>query len=305
MEAATERAKAAETALAQATDELDEAIDEVCTAITELEPDPAQRTHDPKVISVLQHLYWTHTVIRSDLLARAAGFTHINPMLEAIGPTSSGVACTHCGRDIPRTSRSWKLPADGVCRICAQARSQASQLRSRTGRFRSAYATGGFAPAPITDWLVAVRIVLAHPPLSTKVEPGSLYDYHTGVWRNYDSALYVQAQLSTKDALPGSAKMCLVRQEPARILVDTAMSIAASDSERMCEVTADLTDEAPTYVLSRLHDQLDQFRAQREEEALVRFPDGYQPKSGEAQWPEDEDWRKQVRVMQDPYTSRL
>lgn len=155
------------------------AQDQVCRQIEALRP--AATIHeppDPQLLALVRQLYWTQPDVPSDRLAAAAGFGWANALTQAIGPTTSGVACVECGRDIPRTSRSWTPKTRGsrglpICLDCLDTDSRAREADHALTSARRAFVTAGSVPAPAWEWIVAVELLRAYPPVATGIEPAA------------------------------------------------------------------------------------------------------------------------------------
>jgi hypothetical protein len=257
---------------------------------------------DAQTIALLRHLYWNQPEVPAQRLAEAAGFRSVAAMTTVIGPAASGVTCTTCGGEIPRTSRSWKPPyahyQRGVeCGPCDRAARSADHDGWALERLRQRHAAGGAVRAPAWEWMVAVELVRAYPPVATGVEPGSREDLSTGTWHEYDSSIFVGRLLegrATSDQKP--LESLEVAQEPASVLVNAARNVADWDTVRAEQLCAALTLEQVTPVLERLQGRIAELREQRLRAAVERFPDGHRV-STEDFPPWNRGWRATVRTL--------
>ena len=273
------------------------ALDSLHVLLAQLSADGDDPAKDPRRVALARHLYWNEPDIPTKDLARSLGFPHHSHMLEAIGPIRSGVPCTQCGADIPRTSRTWKAntlrEGGAVCRPCNENQAALCSHRSHVEHMRRTHAERAAVAAPSWQWRVATAIVRAYPPTSTGIEPGSEHDWHTGTWNEYDSALYVERMLPD-DTNPAAS--VAIRGDVARLLVDAAQNSATWDSARACELTATITDEAPTSVLSRLAEKVDATKRDQQQAAMRLYPDDYEmTRDDHESWWSTYDWRALVR----------
>ncbi|MFK8851412.1 hypothetical protein [Streptomyces sp. Ac-502] len=211
----------AEAALAQAEQRVGQTRHKVFAQVERLRAE-VEAVHSPELIGVLRHLYWQQPGIHGRPLAEAAGLT-LNDMLAAIGPSPSGILCADCGTELLRTSRSWSPPArpgPPVCPDCA-AQEQHDQSRQwQVERLRDRIVSEAAVQAPARDWRAATELVLAYPPLSQRIERGSLIDQQEGIWRGWENARairdrLIRAAVSDDDAVA-------VRAGEAQLLVATA-----------------------------------------------------------------------------------
>lgn len=292
--------QAAASALETAKRTLEDARERVCVETAALLPaGHSGEPTDPKIIALVRHLYWTQPDVPAQRLADAVGFRG-NALNAAIGPTASGIECAECSCDIPRTSRSWTPKTRGyrgapICVDCDRANDKKTQAAHALRSARRAYAAAGSVAAPAWEWIVAVELLRAYPPVATGIEPGSDMDRATGTWRDYDSSIYVGRIV---DALRGEPnRTATVPQAPARVLLAAAQNVAAWDSARACELTERFTKEAPGYVLARLQARIDQLADARQGAALERFPDDSQPDSTDYGVVQGDAWRREVREL--------
>lgn len=254
------------------------AIQQILGLVTELRQQ-AEHRHDRSYLAVIRHLYWQQPTIPSNDLTEAAGFAYPAEMTTAIGHVPSGIICDVCQQDIPRTSRSWKPPTrnpQGVVR-CEPCRTKAQRQNSQKyqlARIRERHADEAGVVAPVSEWLVATRLVLAYPPISV-ADPNS--DYRDGFWWSYELA-----QKLTRKLAEAAATHATVPAADGAPIVATALRVVGWDVDRTWEVLAPITQEPPTMVLTRLDRRIREMVERRKAEALDLYPDGYVPVGG---WP--------------------
>ncbi|MFD5321413.1 hypothetical protein [Streptomyces sp. NPDC127098] len=146
----------AEGALTRAQQVRKRAAAQVIDRVTQLREE-VSAPHAPELIGVLRHIYWQQSGISSRALASAAGL-HVNEMLRAIGPCPSGILCTACQEDIPRTSRSWTPPGRYGAPLCTSCEKVEQGLASRkwcVAQLRANLIGSTPVPATARDWYAA------------------------------------------------------------------------------------------------------------------------------------------------------
>jgi hypothetical protein len=125
--------------------------------------------------------------------------------------------------------------------------------------------------ARVSDWLVAVTLVLAYPPIAVGWSQEDAE--RNGLWHGFDVAQKVDECLprfDRDDEVP-------VASRDALDLLRTAEVVAGWDAERSVELIETITGETPTVVLTRLRRAVEEVRRERRAEAVQRFPDDYVP----------------------------
>ncbi len=282
-EAAIRTLTDAEASLIAATEHRDHACQAVLSEVAALR-EATEAHHDPHLISLLRHLYWRYRIIHAKDLAEAAGFT-LNDMLAAIGPTPSGIHCTGCDTELLRTSRSWKptgsytSKGDPLCPDCETSKRNDRNRGYDLQRLRDRFISEAPVEGAANDWRAAVELVLAYPPLGRGIPRGSEADHREGVWRSYDNALAIRAQM-IRHNLTGSAMVQVVAGR-ALLLVDTARGMLDWDPARTRDVLSLLTDDPADAVLARLNSRTRAAIKDAAARMAARYPDGYQPRPDE------------------------
>ncbi|MFD7631733.1 hypothetical protein ACFV7Q_37990 [Streptomyces sp. NPDC059851] len=243
--------------------------------------------HAPELIGLLRHLYWQQPGIHGRPLAEAAGL-HLNDMLAAIGPAPSGILCAHCGTELLRTSRSWKPRTRYGPPLCPRCFSLEGDARSRTWRvesLRSRIVAEAQVPARARDWRAAAELVLAFPPLSTRVSRGSAVDQSEGVWRGWENARVIRNRLIAA-AADGDDTVGVTVGE-AQLLVETALLVADWDTARIRDIIDPITHEPALALLTRLQREVRATAQAARERAYAAYPEGYKLSEDE----ESEAWR--------------
>lgn len=227
---------------------------------------------DPRLMATVRHLYWQHPSLHSADIQAAAGFGTTAEMLKAIGPVRSGYFCEHCGEELRRTSRSW-MPnryrvGPVLCPTCERTRRDQDWRANELHWTRQRFVDSSGVTAPVRDWQVAVTLVLAYPPLavSSYVPPDEDND---SFWHSYEVAKDVGHAAATYD--PDADMTVLLGY--ATTLVKAAEKVAGWDTARTCQLAEPFTDEAATFVLSRLKRTIATIRKERQADALTQFPD--------------------------------
>lgn len=237
----------------------------------------ARSSFDPDFVTVLRHVYWQHLTVPSSELATVAGFASPTEMTTAIGPVPAGVVCDGCGQEMRRTSRSWRLPKpnhdDGLrlCKGCADHRMDETRRKWAVDSVRRHHVDSAPVVARVSDWLVAVTLVLAYPPIAVGWSQEDAE--RNGLWHGFDVAQKVDECLprfDRDDEVP-------VASRDALDLLRTAEVVAGWDAERSVELIETITGETPTVVLTRLRRAVEEVRRERRAEAVQRFPDDYVP----------------------------
>lgn len=226
--------------------------------------------NDPAFLAVLRHLYWQHRSIPSNDLSDIAGFRSPGEMTAAIGSMPSGIFCEGCGKEIRRTSRSWKPPqryGSGPiqCTDCRNARIVAEGERQQVRYRRASYAAEAAVAAPVVEWQIVARLVLAYPPITTGYKQGEYPQ--DGLWLAYEEAQV----LSRKVAACGGTHLT-VGAGTVGYALSAAHDAVGFDLTRTWELVTPLTNEAPTAILSRLERRIREAVEVRQAEAVRLFP---------------------------------
>ncbi|WP_053699027.1 hypothetical protein [Streptomyces sp. NRRL F-5755] len=80
-----------------------------------------------------------------------------------------------------------------------------------------------------------------YPPLSQRIERGSLIDQQEGIWRGWENARAIRDRLIR--AAAGDDDAVAVRAGAAQLLVSTALMVADWDTARTRDIIAPITQE--------------------------------------------------------------
>lgn len=263
------------TAVSVAQGSHSEAVEAVLGHVRQLR-DAAPSSFDPDFVRVVRHVYWQHPTVPSSELSVAAGFRSPAEMTVAIGPVPSGVTCDGCGEEIRRTSRTWKPPraiAYGLhlCKPCREQRDDDRRRMWAVESLRRHHVDSAPVSARGTDWMVAVTLVLAYPPIAIGLSQEEAERH--GFWRGFDVAQEVHEHLARFDR----GDTVSVASRDSLDLFRVAEQVAGWDAERSIELIETITVDAPTMVLTRLRQAIDAVRQERHAEAMERFPDDHVP----------------------------
>jgi hypothetical protein len=215
----------------------------------------ADSSHDPQLLAVVRYLYWQHPTLSARDLCTAAGFVSAGSMTATIGSVPSGMSCLSCGLELRRTSRSWKPPRpDQLCPECSKQRNNERRRRWEAEEQRRLRVDIALVLCPAMDWQVAVTLVLAYPPITIGWDQKSAE--REGLWLGYHIAQSVQQRL----AAASWAADVAVESGEGQILIRVAEEVTGWDVERALRLTAPLTADPPTLVLTRLRRAVDQVR---------------------------------------------
>ncbi|MEU9405163.1 hypothetical protein AB0E08_05550 [Streptomyces sp. NPDC048281] len=285
----------AEVAVAEAQRRLEFAKQGVIEQVAHLSGN-AVAVHDPALVGVLRHLYWQQRGISSKALADAAGLT-INEMLAVIGPSPSGIPCSVCSTPLLRTSRSWTPGRYGppVCPECEAQKREASSRQRRVKELRARFIGSAPVDASVGDWRAAATLVLAFPPLSQKVEPGSEADHKEGVWLGWENARKIRDQLV--GAALSDDDQFQVPAAHAQLLIDTAFRMAGWDTARTRDLLDPITTESAHGLLTRLNVTLKAVVDAATQRVRSVYPDTYEPGEDDIQslWGERPTWWAYLR----------
>lgn len=242
----------------------------------------AESSYDVSLVALLRHLYWHQPSIAARSLSKAAGFDSHQAMLNVIGSCPSGVPCAGCGKDLPKTSRSWKAPWNKHCSDCVPAKNE-EEIRVRTVMDLRAHVIGRTRVyMPCRDWRAAAALVVAYPPLGLGVQRGSDDDERNGFWLAWENAHAMQEDLLSKGYEVNASVGFRVRS--ARKLVRAAQEAAGWDIGRTVSLTSEFTDEPAHTLLARLHRQIEEAVATARGKAGHLFPDGHEPTLDDRAW---------------------
>ncbi|MET8683653.1 hypothetical protein ABZV77_05500 [Streptomyces sp. NPDC004732] len=243
----------AEVAASESQRRLDLAKQAVLDEVARLR-DEAESDRDPSLIAVLRHVYWQQRGISSRALAEAARM-HVNEMLVAIGPAPSGIACATCGTGLLRTSRSWKPSrrhaGPPLCPDCEAQKREANSRESAGYWLRVRFINEAAVSAPARDWHAATALVLAYPPLSLRVQPGSAHDLQDGIWLAWENARTIRDRLIAAVAAGDDLFECPAKE--TQLLVETALRMAGWDTARTRDLLDPITSESAHGLLTRLN----------------------------------------------------
>ncbi len=234
----------------------------------------------PAYLAVLRHLYWQHPAVSATDLASVSGFRSPQEMTAAIGPTPSGLLCSRCQSQIMRTSRSWKAPNSArrtrnrpvLCPDCEKAHQRQRDTQWRITDLRRKHVDRAAVEADHEAWAVVVALVLEYPPIAVG-RPDQ--DGPDQFWYEYELAQKLARRLAES---PDPAVAVLVAD--AAMLLSEANRMVDWDMARTWNAITPITNEAPTAVLSRLDGRIREVRERRTTEALMLYPDGYEPAGG-------------------------
>lgn len=265
---------AAERQVEQANRRLNDAHAAILHKIAELRA-KLDSPYAPEVVAVARHLYWQQPGFRTKPLAKAAGFSHHQEMLRALGGCPSGLTCAGCGRDIPRTSRSWTPPYNRLCPDCDKDRSRKEQRRYQVEALRARIIGDTKVPAAARDWLAVTALVVAYPPLSMGIPQDHEDARQLGTWVGWENARNLQQELLRAGAA-GDTELG-VALAPADALLKTALHVVGWDTARTVEVVCAYT-EAPAHMLiTRLRAAAKEVRERATARAYELYPEGYEP----------------------------
>jgi hypothetical protein len=275
--AANHELRDAEEALAAATKRRDAAREEVTAAVRDARPTECEATQE-EFLSAIRPLYWDDPSIGGKALAAAAGFSSPAELTRAIGSAPSGVPCQVCGKDIPRTSRSSKThesrtwAGSPICTGCYDLADAKRRRDTDVQNLRKHFVETSPVSALARDWEVAVHLILAYPPVATRVAQGSVTDEQSGTWLHYQRAQHLGERVAS--ALPDA--MVHVPVWLAQDVVPAAQAAAGWDVTRTREVVDTLTDEAALAVLTRLDGGIRAVVSERTAKAEHVYPDDYE-----------------------------
>jgi hypothetical protein len=262
------------SAVAAAQASQDEAVEAVLAHVRRLR-NAVPSSFDPDFVTVVRHIYWQHLAVPSGELAKAAEFKSPNEMTAAIGTAPSGFNCDGCGGEMRRTSRSWKprswARGPQLCKRCDGQRMDEIRRKSTVESVRRHHVDHAPVVAARTDWMAAVTLVLAYPPIGVGWSQEDAE--RNGLWLGYEAAQKVDehlARFARESAVP-------VASRDGLDLLRAADGVIGWNEGRSVELIEAVTDESPTVVLTRLRRAIDEVRRERHAEALVRFPDDYVP----------------------------
>ncbi len=134
----------------------------------------------------------------------------------------------------------------------------------------------GAAPvsAPAGDWRAAATLVLAYPPLSQEVEPGSEEDRKEGVWIGWENARRIRDQLVSTAV--SDDDLFQVPAAYARLLIDTAFRMAGWDTARTRDLLDPITSESAHGLLTRLNHTLKTVVDAALQRVSAIYPDSYE-----------------------------
>lgn len=284
----------AEMALTRAQQELEPARHGVLKQLGQLrETAPAE--NDPGLIGVLRHLYWQQVGIGSRDLQQPPASPVPMLWLAALGSCPSGIPCSICGVDLPRTSRSWQPKTYGssgpLCEGCSSRRQEAMSRVWRVRDMRARLIGSTPVGASVRDWNAAATLVLAYPPVTMGVQRGSEDDLQLGTWSGWEHAKAARDELIRSGAsdddhfeLPAAT---------AQKLISSAFEAAGWDTERTRDLVDPITMESAHGLLTRLNQTVHNVVRSAKERADKVYPDDYEPTREEVRstWEPGPVWR--------------
>jgi len=233
----------------------------------------------PALLGVLRHLYWQQPGINAHAISTAAGFDYHQQMLNVLGSSPSGIPCAGCDKDLRRTSRSWQPPYNKLCPDCDEQRERARNRSRDVDSLRFRLTSRAQLTAPARDWLAVTALIVAYPPLTTEIVPGSENPSDISVWTGWEHGRRIQQELQQAGVL-GDDPFTLKAADAAR-LIRTASSVVAWDPSRTVRIFGAFTAESAHVLLPRLRRLVDEAEAAAGAQAQRTYPHDYQPSEEE------------------------